>query len=159
MAYEGEPTAWAQSPLDEAKALNARAVELYNAGKAGNAIPLAKRALEVREAALRAFVSRVPGQLAEAEPLFKRALAMTGSALPAGLPDIATSLNTWTQTLPDWIGAHTRVRVFRRRAGDGRVGQSEVRHYEGLLPRAEGQPLLRGDGHTRDLLSVGGQHG
>src|SRR5262245_33442326 len=53
-----------QSPADEARALTSRATELYRAGKAGEAIPLAKRALELRE-----------------------------KALPAGHPDVATSIN------------------------------------------------------------------
>ena len=44
--------AGAQSPLDEAKALNAQAIELYRAGKAGEAIPLAQRALAINEKAL-----------------------------------------------------------------------------------------------------------
>ena len=39
----------AQSPLDEARALKAKASELYQAGKAQEAIPLAKSALEMRE--------------------------------------------------------------------------------------------------------------
>ena len=56
--------AHAQTTLDEAKALNERAVALYRAGNAGEAIPLAKRALAIRE-----------------------------KALPAGHPDIATSLD------------------------------------------------------------------
>ena len=57
------PTA-AQPPLDEAKALNTKVIELYRAGKAAEAIPLAQRALALRE-----------------------------KALPAGHPDIALSLN------------------------------------------------------------------
>ena len=44
---------------------------------------------------------------------------------------------TFTQTLPDWIGSHTRAfGIFRRRAGDGRFRQSEVRRHQGLLLRA-----------------------
>ena len=42
----------AQSPLEEAKALNARAMELYQAGKFSEAIPLVHRALAIREKAL-----------------------------------------------------------------------------------------------------------
>ena len=41
----------AQSPLDEAKALNAQVIELHRAGNAGEAIPLAKRALALLEKA------------------------------------------------------------------------------------------------------------
>ena len=42
--------------------------------------------------------------------------------------------------------AHARLRLFRRRAGDGGVRQSEVRHHQGLLLRARRQPQLRRDG-------------
>ncbi len=52
MTVAQHPAADAQSPLDEAMALNARAMEIYNAGKAGAAITLAKRALAIREKAL-----------------------------------------------------------------------------------------------------------
>ena len=42
--------------------------------------------------------------------------------------------------------AHARLCLFRRRAGDGGVRQSEVRHHQGLLLRAGGEPQLRRDG-------------
>ena len=42
--------------------------------------------------------------------------------------------------------AHARVRVLRRRAGDGRLRQSEVRHHQGVLLRAGRQPRLCRDG-------------
>jgi len=96
----------AQSPLDEAMALNTRVVELYRAGKAGEAIPLAQRALALREAALPAghpdiatslnnlaALYRAQGRLAEAEPLYRRALTLYEAALPAGHPVIASNLN------------------------------------------------------------------
>ncbi len=38
--------------------------------------------------------------------------------------------------------ACARVRLFRRRAGDGRLRQSEVRHHQGLLLRAGRQSCL-----------------
>jgi hypothetical protein len=54
----------AHAQSDEAAALDQRVVELYQAGKTAEAIPLAKKSLELRE-----------------------------KALPAGHPDIAKSLN------------------------------------------------------------------
>ena len=42
--------------------------------------------------------------------------------------------------------AHTRLRLFRRRAGDGRFRQSEVRHHQSLLLRAGRQSRLCRDG-------------
>jgi CHAT domain-containing protein/tetratricopeptide (TPR) repeat protein len=99
------PTA-AQSPLDEANALNTKVIELYRASKAGEAIPLAKRALALREKALPAGHPQIAtslsnlarlyhtqGRLGEAEPLYKRALGMREKALRAGHPQIALSLN------------------------------------------------------------------
>jgi tetratricopeptide (TPR) repeat protein len=96
----------AHSQSGEATDLNRRALELYRAGKADEAIPLAQRALEMREKALPtghpdiaeslnnlAFFYHVQGRLAEAEPLHKRALEMREKALPASHPDIAQSLN------------------------------------------------------------------
>jgi transposase len=46
---------------------------------------------------------------------------------------------TWTQTLTDWIGSHTR-------GGDDGLGQPQVRHHQGLLLRAGGEPQLCRDG-------------
>src|SRR5215831_11001446 len=79
----------AQVQTDEAAALGRRAIELYRAGKAGEAIPLAKRALELREKMLPAglpdiatsvnnlaFLYRNQGRLTEAEPLPKRVLEL-----------------------------------------------------------------------------------
>jgi hypothetical protein len=50
---------------------------------------------------------------------------------------------TWSQKLPDWIAAHVRAFLFRRRrAADGQR-QSEGRDHQGLRLRADGQPDLR----------------
>jgi len=41
---------------------------------------------------------------------------------------------TWTQSLPDWTGSHCRAfSFFWRRHRAGGLGQSEVRHHQGLL--------------------------
>ena len=42
--------------------------------------------------------------------------------------------------------AHAGVRLLRWRVGDGGVGQSQVRHHQGVLLRAGGEPQLRRDG-------------
>src|SRR3954454_1860960 len=60
----------------------------------------------------------------------------------------------WTQTLPDWIGAH--VQFFRRGAAAGNPGQSEVRRAAGELLRSRAEPQLRPDGRAlRDRHSAG----
>src|SRR3954468_5380690 len=59
----------------------------------------------------------------------------------------------WTQTLPDWIGAH--VQFFRRGAAAGNPGQSEVWRAAGELLRSRAEPELRPDGRAlRDRHSA-----
>ena len=87
---------------DEAAALNAKATELSRAGKYADAIPLAQRALAIREKALGpdhpdvalslnnlALLYRNQGRYAEAEPLYKRSLAIREKALGPDHPDVA----------------------------------------------------------------------
>jgi CHAT domain-containing protein/Flp pilus assembly protein TadD len=91
---------------DEGADLNSRAIELYRAGKTDEAIPLAQRALQMREKALPrghpdigtslnnlAVLYEAQGRFAESELLKKRALEIWKKALPAGHPTIALALN------------------------------------------------------------------
>jgi len=91
---------------DDADALNAQVVRLYGEGKYAEAIPLAERALAIREKALGpehpsvaaalnnlALLYESQGRYAQAEPLYKRALAIYEKALGPQHPDIASSLN------------------------------------------------------------------
>ncbi|WP_437841988.1 tetratricopeptide repeat protein [Sorangium sp. So ce1153] len=93
-------------PLEEAARLNARIVELERAGRYDEALPLARRALELREQALGpehpdvaqslnslAGLLQAKGDYAAAEPLYHRALAIREKALGAEHPDVAQSLN------------------------------------------------------------------
>jgi tetratricopeptide (TPR) repeat protein len=79
------PPAMAQQG-DDADALNAQVVKLYQAGKYAEAIPIALRALALREKALGpdhadvgtslnnlALLHQAQGRYADAEPLHKRA--------------------------------------------------------------------------------------
>jgi Flp pilus assembly protein TadD len=88
------PTAVQLAQQDEAAALNAKIVELYRAGKFSEAIPMAQRALAIRENALGpshpyvaqslnnlAGLYHSQGRYADAEPLFKRSLAIRENAL------------------------------------------------------------------------------
>ena len=90
----------------DAAALNQQVTQLYNQGRYSEAIPLAQRALAIREkapgpdhpdvaAALNnlAELYRVQGRYAEAEPLSKRALTITEKAFGPDHPDVALSLN------------------------------------------------------------------
>jgi tetratricopeptide (TPR) repeat protein len=82
-----------------------RVIELYQAGRYAEAIPLAQQALAIREKALGpdhpdvaqslnnlALLYLQQGRYAEAEPLLKRALAIREKALGPDHPDVAVSL-------------------------------------------------------------------
>jgi tetratricopeptide (TPR) repeat protein len=102
------------SALKQANGLDQRALGLYKSGNADEAIPLATRALELREQALPAgddaiaeslsrlaILYQARGELAEAEGLFKRALALreqepvkqVGKITMDFRPQLAESLN------------------------------------------------------------------
>jgi tetratricopeptide (TPR) repeat protein len=87
--------------------LNKRIIELYQARKYTEAIPLAQRLLAIRERTLGlnhpdvasalnnlAALYEEQGRYAEAAPLYKRALAIREKALPSDHPDVVHSLNT-----------------------------------------------------------------
>jgi tetratricopeptide (TPR) repeat protein len=93
--------------LKEVQTLNKQVDELYDAGKYAEAIPLAQRALAIREKALGsdhpdlvetlnnlAYLYHAQGRYAEAEPLFKRSLAIQEKVLGPDHPDVAGSLNS-----------------------------------------------------------------
>src|SRR5664279_2845024 len=50
----------------------------------------------------------------------------------------------WTETLPDWIGAHERICGDRRRVEGARARQSEGWHHEAIALRARHQPNVPG---------------
>ena len=64
-----------------------------------------------------------------------------------GASNLTYAEATWTQTLPDWTGAHVaHVPLFRRRAEAAGSRQSEERGRPGLVLRPRDQPHLRRDG-------------
>ena len=88
--------------LDEAERLNEEAVSLYRAGRYNEAMPLAKRILEIRENALGpdhpevvqslnnlALLYATTGDYARAEPLYQRALGIRENALGLDHPEVA----------------------------------------------------------------------
>jgi tetratricopeptide (TPR) repeat protein len=92
--------------IEEAGRLNARVLELLEAGKYDEAIPLGERALALDEAALDADshevavvvnnlaeLYRAKGDYVRAEPLYVRALAIEERALGPDHLDVAVSLN------------------------------------------------------------------
>jgi CHAT domain-containing protein/Tfp pilus assembly protein PilF len=102
-SFAGAP---AIAQQDEAAALNERVVELSGAGKFSEAIPLARRALEINEKALGldhpdvaaslnglAVLYDRQGRYTDAEPLYRRALAIEEKALGLDHPDVAALLN------------------------------------------------------------------
>ena len=92
--------------LAEAARLAKQVEQLYDAGKYAAAIPLAERALAIREKALSpdhldvahslnglADLYKAQADHARAEPLYLRALAIRERALGPAHPDVATTLN------------------------------------------------------------------
>ncbi|MBW4671734.1 MAG: tetratricopeptide repeat protein [Cyanomargarita calcarea GSE-NOS-MK-12-04C] len=101
------PSSAQHSPeLQEAERLNQQVVQLYQQGKYIEAIPLAERALAIREKVLGrehpdvasslnnlAALYKSQGNYAKAEPLYLRALTIREKVLGREHPDVATSLN------------------------------------------------------------------
>jgi CHAT domain-containing protein/tetratricopeptide (TPR) repeat protein len=96
----------------ELDALNKQVHQLYQAGKYQEAIPVAKRQVEVAENSLSANhpntalalnnlaeVLRLTGQFDEAEPLFRRALAINEKALGPEHPNLVAGLHSLAQLL------------------------------------------------------------
>jgi CHAT domain-containing protein/Tfp pilus assembly protein PilF len=98
------PPSFAQS--SEVDELNKRVIELYQAGKYAEAIPLAQQVLAIRENTLGpndsavatalnnlALLYHAQGRYADAEMLYRRALAIREKVLAPDHPDVATALN------------------------------------------------------------------
>ncbi len=92
--------------LAEAEKLNKRAIQLYQQRKYVSAIPLAERALAIRQKILGnnhpdvvtnlnslAFLYSRQGKYSQAEPLYQQALQMTKRLFKGDHPRVATSLN------------------------------------------------------------------
>src|ERR1700737_4967684 len=102
----GNPTIASAQQTDEANELNKKVIELYNAGRYADAIPIAQQVLAIREKALGhdhpdvasslnnlAELYDEQGRYADAEPLYQRSLAIREKALGRDHPAVATSLN------------------------------------------------------------------
>ncbi|HAX74953.1 MAG TPA: kinesin, partial [Cyanobacteria bacterium UBA11372] len=102
VAQTPTPSAEQSAEVEEAERLNQQVVELYQQGKYAEAIPLAQRALAIREKALGSEHPDVAaslnnlgllyiqmGNYAQAEPLYQRALAIREKALGSEHPDVA----------------------------------------------------------------------
>ncbi|MEM6783578.1 MAG: tetratricopeptide repeat protein, partial [Bacteroidota bacterium] len=153
VALEGSPDG-AACAEGRAGALNQRVVALHGAGRYAEAVPLAREALAILEAALGpdhpdvalslnnlAFLLRATGDYAGARPLLERALAIRETALGPGHPRVATSLNNLAGLLEatgDYVGArplYERALAIRETAlgpGHPRVATS-LNNLAGLL--------------------------
>jgi tetratricopeptide (TPR) repeat protein len=102
----GNASISAAQPGDDATTLNKKVIELYNAGRYAEAIPIAQRLLAIDEKALGRDHPDVAqslnnlsllyvrqGRYADTEPLLQRALAIEEKALGRDHPDVATTLN------------------------------------------------------------------
>jgi tetratricopeptide (TPR) repeat protein len=90
---------------DKATALDQQATQLYEQGHYSEALPLAQRALVIREKALSPYhpdvavllhnlarLYSIQGRYADAEPLYKRSLAIREKASAPNHPAVADSL-------------------------------------------------------------------
>ena len=123
------PMASAQEEdLAEARSLNDQVLQDYAAGRYQQAIPLAQRALAIREKVLGpehpdtatslnnlAGLYRDTGAYTKAEPLYSRALAIREKVLGPEHPDTATSLNNLAE-LYRATGAYTKSEPLYSRA-------------------------------------------
>ena len=114
--------------LEQAAQLNQQVTNLYQAGRYGEAIPLAEEALAIYEQALGpdhlgtatslnnlALLYRSQGRYGEAEPLYLRALEIREQALGPDHPDTATSLNNLA-LLYESQGRYTEAEPLLQRA-------------------------------------------
>jgi tetratricopeptide (TPR) repeat protein len=100
--------------LNEATALTQQVIQLNNQGRFSEAIPLARRALTIREKALGpdhpdvaisannlalAYVAQ--GRYANAEPLYKRSLVIFEKAFSPNHANVATVLNNLAELYRD----------------------------------------------------------
>jgi tetratricopeptide (TPR) repeat protein len=112
----------------EADSLNRRVVDLYQAGKYQEAIPIARQLLEIYEkingldhpdtaTGLNnlALLYEAMGDYAKAEPLYRRALTINEKALGPDHPDTATSLNNLAE-LYHAVGDYAEAKPLFRRA-------------------------------------------
>ncbi len=123
-----EPQSQRSRELAEAGELSRRVVELFNAKRYAEALPLAQRCLAIREKRLGSQHSLVAQalinvaaqhrgmrQYTEAEPLYKRALAIRQKILPEDHPDTAKSLRELA-LLYIIMGKYAQAEPFLRRA-------------------------------------------
>jgi len=114
--------------LEEAERLNAQVVQLLDSGPYDKAIPLAERALAIREKALGvnhpdvaqslnhlALLYQAKGEYERAEPMFKRALAINEKALGAQHLDVTWPLNSLA-SLYHLKGNYVRAQSLHERA-------------------------------------------
>ena len=158
------PPALAQSPSDaELKALNGRVIALYQAGKYGEAIPLAQQYVAGTKArygenapeyatALNnlAQLLQATNRLAEAEPLMRRAIAIDETSLGPDHPNVANDLNNLAQLLQA-TNRLAEAEPLMRRALANRRGELRPRSSQrGQRPQQPGaaaaghEPACRG---------------
>lgn len=133
-------TAAQESSVARADALNEQVDQLYRVGRYGDAIPIAKKALSLRENALGpehpdiaislnnlAVLYQNQELYAEAETLHKRSVAIKEKALGPEHPDVAVSLNNL-------------ARVYEE---EGRYAEAEPLYQRSLVIRENALGLER----------------
>ena len=114
--------------LEKAARLNKKVGQLYSQGRYQEAIPSAKRSLEIYEKALGpdhpsvaaglnnlAVLYKSLGDYPKAEPLYKRSLAIKEKALGPDHPHVATSLNNLASLYKD-LGDYSKAEPLYKRS-------------------------------------------
>jgi CHAT domain-containing protein/tetratricopeptide (TPR) repeat protein len=144
--------------LAEAGQLSSQAVELYEQGKAREAIPLAQKALDTRQQLLGerhpdcasslnnlAVFYKAQGEYAKAEPLLRRASTIDKEVLGERHPTYATALNNLAELYRDQ-GAYAQAEPVYRQALELRKEVLGERHpdYAQSLSNLAGLYHLQG---------------
>ena len=97
----------------------------------------------------RMFVDYAGTKLAVVDPIAGEVLTAELFVAVLGASSYTFAEATWTQSLPDWIGSHTRAFEFFGRVPAMVVGDNlKSGHHQGLLLRAEHQSYVRGYGEA-----------
>ncbi|MGE0205772.1 MAG: tetratricopeptide repeat protein, partial [Hyphomicrobiaceae bacterium] len=157
----------AQQSEDSAE-INARVVRLYREGRYEEAIPVAERALALREKTLGpdhpdvgtllnnlAALYRVLGRLGEAEPLYRRSLAIADKALGPDHHSVGISLNNLARLLRA-LGRYGEaeplyrrtIAIFEKRLGPAHTSVGTALNnlaglYQAQGRYAEAEPLYK----------------
>jgi tetratricopeptide (TPR) repeat protein len=130
IAYIGQPSFSKENDTEIAKVLNQKVFKLFNEGRYNEAIPIAEKALAIREKNLGlehpevatslnnlAWLYKKIGDYSRAEPLFKKSLRILEKVYGPKHPRVATGVNNLAQLYSD-LRDYARAEPLYKRALD-----------------------------------------